>query len=326
MEGMTVSEVSRRYSVSTRMLRYYEKIGLLQSGRREEYAYRMYDETAVRRLQILLILRKLRIPLKQIAVILDDGEQLKTLTILQENLKELDDELAALGTVRDILDGLATRLEERIRKSIRLDLLADGELASLAQSLSLSPMSIAEEKNMDDLNKANAVLKKLTDKEVRIIHVAPVTVAAVHRVSDSPEADCLAALRKMILECRLCERKPDFRVFGFNHDVDGVHGYEHWITVPDDLELPAPFVKKHYGGGLYGAHMIPMGAFEEWKWLYEWAQSSEEYEIDWRAPECMMGGMLEEHLNFIHIFDNDMDTLDQIMQLDLLVPIRKRKG
>jgi DNA-binding transcriptional MerR regulator len=57
------------------MLRHYEKIGLLPSNRVDDYAYRVYDEDAVRRLQYIIVLRKLRIPLKEISTILKTPEQ-----------------------------------------------------------------------------------------------------------------------------------------------------------------------------------------------------------------------------------------------------------
>ena len=37
---LTVTEVSRAYGVSARMLRHYEK--LFSSGRKEDYSYRVY--------------------------------------------------------------------------------------------------------------------------------------------------------------------------------------------------------------------------------------------------------------------------------------------
>lgn len=64
MNFMTISEVSKSFNVSTRILRNYEKIGLLPSQHKEDYSYRIYNEDAVRRLQHIIILRKLRIPLK----------------------------------------------------------------------------------------------------------------------------------------------------------------------------------------------------------------------------------------------------------------------
>ena len=61
MEPMTISQVSKILGISTRMLRYYEKAGLIESRRKEGYAYRIYDENTVCRLRRILLLRKLRI-------------------------------------------------------------------------------------------------------------------------------------------------------------------------------------------------------------------------------------------------------------------------
>lgn len=67
MSIQTVTVVSRTLNISTRMLRYYEKIALISPVRKGDYAYRCYEEFTVRRVQQILVLRKLRIPLKQIA-------------------------------------------------------------------------------------------------------------------------------------------------------------------------------------------------------------------------------------------------------------------
>lgn len=48
---MTVNEVSRLTGVSIRTLQYYDKIGLLKPARRTESGYRLYDDTALERLQ-----------------------------------------------------------------------------------------------------------------------------------------------------------------------------------------------------------------------------------------------------------------------------------
>lgn len=67
MSNMTISEVSAKFHISTRMLRYYEKMGIIESTRKENYAYRVYDENAVKRVQQIIILQKLQIPLKKSA-------------------------------------------------------------------------------------------------------------------------------------------------------------------------------------------------------------------------------------------------------------------
>lgn len=67
----TVKEVSRITGVSVRTLHHYDAIGLLKPTRVTEAGYRLYDDTALRRLQTILLLRQLQFPLKEIREILD---------------------------------------------------------------------------------------------------------------------------------------------------------------------------------------------------------------------------------------------------------------
>ena len=53
---LTVTQVSRACGVSARMLRYYEKEGLIASQRVENYAYRVYTPENVTRLVQILVL------------------------------------------------------------------------------------------------------------------------------------------------------------------------------------------------------------------------------------------------------------------------------
>ena len=52
-----IRDVSVKYDISARTLRYYEDMGLITSARSDDYAYRLYDEAAVQRLEQILILR-----------------------------------------------------------------------------------------------------------------------------------------------------------------------------------------------------------------------------------------------------------------------------
>lgn len=46
-ELIKIREVSTKYDISARTLRYYEDMGLITSIRSNDYAYRLYDEAAV---------------------------------------------------------------------------------------------------------------------------------------------------------------------------------------------------------------------------------------------------------------------------------------
>ncbi len=68
----TVKEVSKITGVSVRTLHHYDAIGLLKPSRVTEAGYRMYDDTAISRLQSILLFRELQFPLKEIKAILDN--------------------------------------------------------------------------------------------------------------------------------------------------------------------------------------------------------------------------------------------------------------
>jgi len=50
MNLITISDMTKNLGISTRTLRYYEQIGLIESIKKDDYAYRTYDEATVTRL------------------------------------------------------------------------------------------------------------------------------------------------------------------------------------------------------------------------------------------------------------------------------------
>ncbi|MBR3973516.1 MAG: MerR family transcriptional regulator [Oscillospiraceae bacterium] len=94
----TVKEVSKITGVSVRTLHHYDAIGLLKPTRVTEAGYRLYDDTALQRLQAILFFRELQFPLKEIAGIMDSPafdpmdalqEQIKLLELQRQHLDDL---------------------------------------------------------------------------------------------------------------------------------------------------------------------------------------------------------------------------------------------
>ena len=328
-ELLTVTEVSRSLGLSTRILRHYEGLGLVESRRRDGYAYRVYDQEAVRRLRQIVILRKLRLPLKQIKRILDDSSAQTAIQVFQEKIAELDQEAGAYTVMRDILQELLQALKSRYWLPAGPVLLDDAQLLGLVESLPSPNLQLKEEsaQKMEDLNRAEETAGKL--KNVRIVHLPASTVAAAHYVGPDPEDHAGAMIAGFTREKKLWETGSSMRLYGFNHPnpppEGGEYGYEFWVTIPDDMDVPAPLEKKHFPGGTYAAHCIQMGNFHEWQWLFGWAYESEEYEINGSGSPEDMYGCLEEHLNY---FDHILATPEgepACTQLDLLLPVKPRK-
>jgi DNA-binding transcriptional MerR regulator/DNA gyrase inhibitor GyrI len=323
MPLMTISEITRAFGVTTRMLRYYEEIGLLPSTRIDGYAYRAYNEASVRRLQQILTLRKLRIPLKKIAMIFAAPEQAQIIVVFQESISELEQEIGALQIVRDILRQFMVRLNAAARTHLLPDMLADADLIQVMQTLTLNRSRLKEDQAMSDLNQAHEILSTLRD--VRILYLPPCTVAASHYFGEYPEDHAWAILAEYVRGSRLFQIKPDARIFGFNNPSpvgEETYGYEFWVTIPDDFAIAPGLVKKSFAGGLYAVHCIRMGDFHEWQLLAGWVQNSTEYAYDAREPLGMCGS-LEEHLNAYSLFSGEAKAA-AFAQLDLLAPIRPR--
>ncbi|MCL2741403.1 MAG: effector binding domain-containing protein, partial [Oscillospiraceae bacterium] len=260
MDLLTISEISRQLGVSTRTLRYYEQIGLISPVWKEDYAYRSYDAATAGRLRQIVFLRKLRIPLRRIAEVLDGYDVGVAMAAFMDSLREIGDEIAALTTVRDAIRSLLDRLR---LDGGELGALDDASLTEIADSLAVPNTVRKEGITMDELGKAGEVIGRLTDRDVRIVRVPPATVAASHYIGDNPEMGAAGMMDGFIKKAGLAGAFPGARCFGFNHPNpgmrgDGKYGYEFWVTIPEGMEVGAPLTKKSMGGGLYAAYMILM--------------------------------------------------------------------
>ncbi|MCL2373218.1 MAG: effector binding domain-containing protein [Defluviitaleaceae bacterium] len=326
-QPQTVSAVSKNLGISSRMLRYYEQVGLIESQRADDYAYRVYNESAVRRLRQIIILRKLRVPVKQIREIFDNNDAANVVEVFERNISELDEQITALSTVKSILARLVQELQEKANMRLQLDLLGDSSVFAVVDSISFPKNTVNDDMPMEDINRAFKQLNRLTDRDVRIVYLPPASVAAYQCTGPAPEENAGQVMGRFVQESGLAKIKPDLRHYGFNCPAtsDGQHGYEVWVTTPDGFSLPPPLVAKQFEGGLYAAHMIPAGSYDEWNLLFEWLKTSETYEIRQTSQNSEnMNGLLEETLNYINLPNNP--TTSPNTQLDLLIPIQEKNN
>lgn len=105
---MTVHEVSKISGVSIRALHHYDKIGLLPATKVTNVGYRLYDDTALERLQHILLFKELEFSLKQIRDILDSPDfdrskaleqQIHLLELRKEHLQNLIDLAWGIKTI-----------------------------------------------------------------------------------------------------------------------------------------------------------------------------------------------------------------------------------
>lgn len=107
-----IRDVSSKYDITARTLRYYEDMGLLSSIRSDDYVYRMYDENAIKRLEQILILRKLNISIKDIQRIFDASGSDVVLDVLGKKVEKIDDEVALLHELKEIVLDFIHEIEQ----------------------------------------------------------------------------------------------------------------------------------------------------------------------------------------------------------------------
>jgi DNA-binding transcriptional MerR regulator len=67
----TIKDIADLASVTTRTIRYYDEIGLLNPAHTGDNGYRYYDDGSLLRLQQILFFRELEVPLKDIQLIMN---------------------------------------------------------------------------------------------------------------------------------------------------------------------------------------------------------------------------------------------------------------
>lgn len=102
---MTVHEVSSLAGVSIRTLHYYDRIGLLRPIKVTEAGYRLYDDTALERLQCIMLLKEMEFPLKEIGRILESPDSVRNMA-LEQQIRLLEMKKEHLENLIDLARGI----------------------------------------------------------------------------------------------------------------------------------------------------------------------------------------------------------------------------
>src|SRR4051795_6232606 len=131
-----VGEVAERLGVSSRTIKYYEELGLVQPESRSSGGFRLYGEEEVQRLERILRMKGIGYSLATIHELLavrDAAQEADKVTVLREvvgRLKEREGETSA--RIRQMRNDLkqAEALREDLRRDIALCERRIGELAN----------------------------------------------------------------------------------------------------------------------------------------------------------------------------------------------------
>jgi DNA-binding transcriptional MerR regulator len=111
---MRIGEIGERSGLSTKALRYYERVGLIEEPTRTPSGYRDYGESVLDRLRFIRLAQAAGLTLGEIKGVIAFREQgsppcSHVLELIEGRASDLDRRIAELRSLRDDLRALAER-------------------------------------------------------------------------------------------------------------------------------------------------------------------------------------------------------------------------
>jgi len=243
-ELIKIRDVSVKYDISARTLRYYEDMGLITSARSDDYAYRLYDDANLQRLEQILILRKLNISIKDIQRIFNTSGSEVVLEVLGKKVDAIDEEVSLLHELREIV-------LEFIRQIEQADFGKESDVKLLYEKAKeIETQLVHYEGNPSTVNRLLEVTEKLDNKvpDIMVIRIPKFRAVTSGLVPWDEVFGAFGSWREshrhvfkpVIFDC------PDF-LTGKDDKVEWFWGIKDEIT-DDDVE---PYQITDFEGGLY---------------------------------------------------------------------------
>ena len=313
-ELIKIKDVSSKYDISSRTLRYYEDMGLLTSTRSEDYAYRLYDEHAIKRLEQILILRRLNISIKDIQRIFNTSGAEVVLEVLSQKAKDIDEEVALLHELREVVLEFIHQIQQadfNNASDIKL-------LYEKAKAIETGLVHVSYDGNPSNVSRLLDVTEKLKKApKVRVIQINPFkafssgldTIERVMGEFQTWQEEHNHLVKKIMYGA------PDFLWFE-DRKAQWIWAVEDWVT-KEDTE---PYELIEFEGGLYAVATSVDGDDDindkVCGGIQKWLKTSG-FESDERPGHRTMCHMV-----------NPTDEIKEVLgyhQMDIYVPIRPKK-
>lgn len=318
MNGLIkIRDVTTKYDISARTLRYYEDMGLITSTRSGDYAYRMYDDLAVKRLEQILILRKLNISIKDIQRIFSTSGSEIVLEVLGKKVDDIDGEVSLLHELKEIV-------LEFIRQIENADFGKDSDVKLLyekAKVIKTQLVNVDYDGNPSNINRLIDLTEKIKKApEVRIIELPKFrAVTSGYRTFDDIFSEngfdkWLGAHNNLIRN--LLYASPDF-MWNENGKTVWIWAINDWVTDSDT----APYEIIEFEGGLYAAAISVDGDDDICGRVYNGIKN-------WIETSGFILDERQSHQTLCHM-SNPTDEIKKGLgyhQLDIFVPIKLKEG
>jgi DNA-binding transcriptional MerR regulator len=305
-QQIPIQDIAAQFNLTSRTLRYWEQKGLYKSSRDSQSNWRVYGNEAIERIRLVVLLRELDIPIKNIKKIIETGETCTVANVFEMQLHKLGSESHEIMKKVDLLNkclnavnsldngGSEHNFIEKVEKTLSLQM-------SSKQNLKCEWEEIVMSNN------------PILSGALRIISLPAMRVAVCNVISESPEDEALGNVLKWAGEENLMGTA---RIFGFNttpySPESAEYGWAACITIPEQVKIPEYLEEKRLPGGLYASFNSTNEVYDSWQTLMRLLKECEEYEVDKNRP-C-----LEEH-----ILSGELKEQGNDFYLTLLEPVRK---
>jgi DNA-binding transcriptional MerR regulator len=175
---LKVGELAKRTGLTVRTLHHYDAIGLLRPSARSEAGYRLYDRGDVERLYRIQALRRLDLPLSEVAVLLE-GDARDLQSVIDEQVTALEQQIERAAALRNRLNDLRTLLRGQEQPALN-EWLTTLEMMAIYDRYFTPEEYARMQKGSREMRELNAIVAAVRDLMER--GVAP----------DAPEAVVLA--------------------------------------------------------------------------------------------------------------------------------------
>jgi DNA-binding transcriptional MerR regulator len=254
-------------------------MGLIKSVRGDDYAYRLYDAVAVKRIEQILILRKLNISIKDIQRIFTASGSDIVLEVLGQKVQNIDDEVALLHELKEIVLEFIHQIE-------RIDFGNESNIKTLYDKAKEIETHLT---NIDYIGKPSNVGRLLEaaekverEPDVLIVEMPSCRMVTSGLLTDQNEQDKFNAMWGRLgsrIADKINPRDFMYRDAEYNKQV-WLFMIEDWMTEADT----AGYEIITFGGGLFAAVLADSWEYSEYDRVYKgvkkWLSRQEHLELD----------------------------------------------
>ncbi|MDD4495164.1 MAG: MerR family transcriptional regulator [Eubacteriales bacterium] len=305
-ELIKITDLTNQLGLSSRSLRYYEQVGLIESVRPAFEKYRFYDTENIERLKQIMVLRKMQIPVKDILRIYESESMSVLVETFVNRIHAIDDEIGTLAELKRITsEFLQTMQKNGVTKISALPLLYEEMDKQIELIEEREPVTYHE-------------LSDISDRLAKSSDIAIISLPAIRVVSsflkEKPDNSDTDGFWRWLQQQNIGNDAPG-RHERFEYQTEaGDVMIQH---VPSDFANDSEYLDFVFDGGLFTSVNVYLDEDlgDRFRSLVKSFDDNKYYQIDYQN---------DGELRHPTLLENLISPDDKRELVSLLVPVKKR--